>query len=201
MMRNQFFVPGLALVLGVLAVSGSAGAHHILGIPHYAYDEDYPQAPVLTYRAEARGYEVKVTGYPGVLEPGDRSTIHVYIRDLRVDALLDTTVRLTVRRDALFGADPIIYGPMDAQLDEAVYKFHPRFELEANYLASVEFATAEEPWTVDVPLVVGEPGSPWTVLGTAGGALILFLVVVRAVRVKRRRRLGMVVAGPAGAGA
>ena len=35
----------LCFAISVMAI-GMAPAHHILGIPHYAYDEDYPQTPV-----------------------------------------------------------------------------------------------------------------------------------------------------------
>ena len=178
----------LVALLAVLSASAPAAAHHILGIPHYAYDEDYPQAPVLTYTARERGYELKVTGYPGVLKPGDRSSLHVYVRDLQKGEPLNTKVTLTVRRDTILGADPVIYGPSEAELEEAIYKFHPRFELEANYMATIEFDTATEPWTVDVPMVVGEPGSPWVVLATGAGFTLIFLVVIRALRVKLQRR-------------
>ena len=44
---------------------------------------------------------------------------------------------------------------------------------------------------IDLPVVVGEPGSPWTILGGAAGGLAVFLVMVRAIRIKRRRRLGV----------
>ncbi len=48
----------------ICLLAPAASAHHIMGIPHYAYDEQYPQTPVLTYRVEAGPYDVKMTGYP-----------------------------------------------------------------------------------------------------------------------------------------
>jgi hypothetical protein len=61
------------LCCGVLFLCLPPGvwAHHILGIPHYAYDEQYPQTPVLTYRVDAGANELKMTGYPG---PGTRAS-------------------------------------------------------------------------------------------------------------------------------
>jgi hypothetical protein len=38
-------------------------------------------------------------------------------------------------------------------------------------------------------MVVGEPGSPWRAVLWFGGGLGLFVVVVRAVKIKRARRM------------
>jgi len=44
--------------------------------------------------------------------------------------------------------------------------------------------------TLRFPMVVGEPGSPWTAVGLFAACLASFLVLIRAVRIKRRRALG-----------
>ncbi len=178
----------LFFALLVVAPVGSVHAHHILGIPHYSYDEDYPQTPVLTYRVEAGDYDVKMTGYPGKISPGQRCSIHLYIHRKSTGELLDTPVTMTVSRDRMFLADPVVYGPMVGRLDERIYKFHPRFEEESDYLVRVEFEADGAPWTIDLPMVVGEPGSPAMVVGIVLAALAGFLVVIRAVRIKRGRR-------------
>ena len=145
-----------ALVLFVLAVLASpALAHHILGIPHYAYDEDYPQTPILTYKQNFGPHEITMTGYPGKPTPGEQCAYNVYITRLDNGEPFTGTVTLTVFKDNLLGADPIIYGPSDAELDQAVYKFHPRFEAEANYMARIEFFAEDAPWIIDLPVVVG----------------------------------------------
>jgi hypothetical protein len=170
-----------------------ASAHHILGVPHYAYDEAYPQTPVLTYAVNAGPNEVKMTGYPGKPKPGERCALHVYIRDMEAGQPFDGDVSLSVMKDNLIGRDPVIYGPMQAPLEEAMYKFYPRFADEANYLVRIEYEIEGVPWTIDLPMVVGTPGSPWAVLGVLVGGVVLFLVVIRAIRIKRRRRLKIAV--------
>jgi hypothetical protein len=177
-----------ALACTLLLGAGPAAAHHILGIPHYAYDEQYPQTPVLTYKVEAGPYDVKMTGYPGIPQPGERVSLHVYIRERRSGMPYDEGVTLTVTRDRWIGADPIVYGPMQATLEEAVYKFFPELPVEANYTARIAFEGRVEPWSIDLPMVVGEPGSPWAVLGGVAAATAVFLLVMRAVRIKIRRR-------------
>ena len=180
--------PTVAALFFLLLFTSPAVAHHILGIPHYAYDEQYPQIPVLTYRVEAGRYEVKMMGYPGRLQPGEQCVLHVYVRRQDSGIPFDGEVRLTVMQDRLLGSDPIVYGPTEARLEEALYKFYPRFEDEANYIARLEFEVEGEPWIIDLPMVAGEPGSPWKVLGGAIIGVALFLIVIRALRIKRQRR-------------
>jgi hypothetical protein len=184
---------GLLLFLLAVALTGPSGAraHHILGLPHYAYDERYPQTPVLTYKANAGPNELKMTGYPGVPRPGQRCTIHIYIRNIESGELFDGKVTLTVMRDRMIGADPVVYGPLESGLEMSLYKFSPQFEHEGNYTLRLEYEADEEPWVIDLPLVVGEPGSPWTVVGSTAGGLAIFLILIRAVRIKRKRRKQM----------
>ncbi len=178
---------GFLLFLLALVFPAGAWAHHILGLPHYAYDERYPQTPVLTYRSIAGPNELKMTGYPGVPRPGQRCTIHIYIRNVESGELFDGKVTLTVMRDRMIGADPVVYGPLETGLELSLYKFSPQFEREGNYTLRLEYEAEDEPWRIDLPMVVGEPGSPWTVVGLVAGGLALFLIVIRAVRIKMKR--------------
>jgi ferredoxin-type protein NapH len=178
-----------ALALVVLAgAAGETAAHHILGIPHYAYDERYPQVPILTYRVLAGTHDFEMTGYPGMPRPGEQSFLNVYVRDKDSGAPFDGIVRLEVRRDRLIGDDPVVYGPVQAHLEESVYKFYPRFEDEANYTIRISWDVEGVPWIIDLPMVVGKPGSPWAVMAGFAGGIGAFLIVIRAARIKLRRR-------------
>ncbi len=187
-LRSPFARIVLFLSIGAAVFAPVLLAHHILGIPHYAYDEQYPQTPVLTYRVNAGPHEVKMTGYPGIPCPGERCTYHVYIKNLGSGELFDSRVTMSVMRDRLFGSDRVIYGPVEASLEQAVYKFFPEFEDEANYTVRIEYEAEGAPWIIDLPVVVGEPGSPWAVAIGSFSGLVLFLVVIRAIRIKMRRR-------------
>jgi hypothetical protein len=181
----------LTALVGILAPAGEALAHHILGIPHYAYDERYPQVPVLTYRVNAGSHEVEMTGYPGKPQPGEQCFLNVYVRGLEDGVPFDGGVTLEVIRDRLFGGDTVVYGPTEAELEEAVYKFYPRFDAESDYTIRIRYEDQDEPWIIELPMVVGEPGSPWAVLGGVGAGLALFLIVIRALRIKMQRRAGV----------
>ncbi len=178
----------LAAAGALMASAVPAHAHHILGIPHYSYDKDYPQTPVLTYKARAGRYKITMTGYPGVISPGERCSLHVYVSERASGELYDGTVTLTVSEERLFGEDENIYGPVEGQREERIFKFHPRFPREADYRVKIFFEADGEPWTIELPIVVGEPGSPWVVLGSIGAGLALFLIFIRAARIKLKRR-------------
>jgi hypothetical protein len=165
-----------------------AWSHHILGTPHYAYDEEYPQAPILTYSAEQGAYDVKMTCFPGKPRPGDNTSLHFYIKHRETGAAYSETVTLTVFKDRLIGDDPIVYGPIQGELEEAMFKFFPKFNEEANYTIRLEYEADGAPWILDLPMVAGEPGSPWTVVGSIALAAGVFLIIIRAIRIKRKRR-------------
>jgi hypothetical protein len=183
-------VPRFSLVIFLVlaACPCEVFAHHILGIPHYAYDEQYPQTPVLTYRLEAGPYDMRMTGYPGKPTPGERCTLHVYIRRMDDGALFEDKVQMTVVQDVLFGEGDVVYGPTEAEIEERLFKFHPVFPDEANYTVRIEFEIDQVPWRVDLPMVAGEPGSPWTVLVATLSFLVAFAVVIRAIRIKGQRK-------------
>jgi hypothetical protein len=176
-------------VIVFFTLTASACAHHIMGIPHYAYDEQHPGTLVLTYRLEAGPYDVRMTGHPGNPTPGEQCRLHIDIRRLDDGALFDGVVTMTVMKDQLFGSNPIVYGPSEAQIEEWLFKFYPEFKDEANYMVRIEFEVDAVPWIVDLPMVAGEPGSPWVVLGGTVGGLMIFVVVIRAIRIKRQRRI------------
>ncbi len=175
-------------IIVAMLVAPAAMAHHILGVPHYAYDEDYPQTPVLTYSVEAGPHNVRMSGFPGKPQPSERCALHVYVDRVDNTAPFQGPVTLTVMRDRLLGADPVVYGPVDAELEEAMFKFFPVFEDEANYTVRIEFYAEGAPWILDLPMVAGEPGSPWGVVLGVGGGVVGFLVIIRALRIKARRR-------------
>ena len=177
----------IASTLALILLAAPAWTHHILGVPHDAYDEDYPQTPVLTYAVELHQYEVKMTGYPGNPEPGQRFSLHIYIRNTETGEVLDDTVTLTVTRDGLMGKGPIIYGPMQAHLEEAMYKFFPEFDRAADYTLEIAFNAHGDDWVIELPMTVGEPKSPWAAIGGVSVAIFVVAIVLRAILIKRKR--------------
>lgn len=170
-----------------MLISSPAHAHHILGIPHYAYDESYPQAPVLKLVENVGHWEFQLTGYPGLPKPQSRTELRVYICDTLSKNPYTKPVKLFIRQQNLLWTDTIIYGPVISELTQNLYKFHPTYPIEGNYSVILEFPDDQGTSTLEFPMVVGEPGSPWTVLVSFVGSLGFFLIVIRAIRIKKAR--------------
>jgi ferredoxin-type protein NapH len=179
-------VAGLLVGVALLCLAGDASAHHILGIPHYAYDENYPQAPVLKLKEQVGPWEVQLTGYPGNPQPGERSQVHAYLVDEDTRALYRKPVTIYVRRQWLTGQE-LIHGPVSTELEENVFKFYFTYPEEGQYEIMLAFHDGEAISTLRFPMVVGDPGSPWATVGWFGGGLLLFVLVIRAVRIKMAR--------------
>jgi len=189
MKNSRFLRHAFSLVVVcTIAAASPVAAHHILGVPHYAYDEDYPQTPVLTSVVTAGAYEVKMTGYPGEIVPGEPVSFHVYIKNTDSGRVFDGEATLTIRKKGLLSAGKVIYGPSTAELDERIYKFYPLFPEDASFLAELRFEDGHAQWVVDLPIVVGEAAAPWVPVGWSAAAATLLLFLLRAVAIKLRRR-------------
>jgi len=170
-----------------VCIAFPAAAHHILGVPHYAYDELYPQTPVLTYKANLHTYRIEMTAYPGKPEPGERTSIHVYILNTETGMIHDGDVTLTITRDRALLPEPVVYGPIEAEVEEAMFKFFPNFERTGNYSLELSFEGSDDEWIIELPMQVGEPRSPWLAIGAGGATLLALLIGLRAFRIKKKR--------------
>jgi hypothetical protein len=186
--RSLQMEQGLLTAVLVLVLAGIAAGHHILGIPHYAYDESYPQAPVITYAVEAGPYLVKVTGYPGKPAPGELAQVHAYVTRLDdPSAIYGGAIAARLERDGLLGTS-VVWGPSQTRFEENLHKLSPRFGDEGRYRLRLELELEGQPYEIDFPLVVGQPASTSATLLGWGAAMALLVVVVRAARIKLERR-------------
>ena len=162
-------------------------AHHILGIPHYAYDEEYPQAPVITYKVEAGPYLLNLTGYPGKPVPGELSQMHVYIRRTAQETdVFPGPIQVEIHREMFLG-EKCIFKPTETRFDENLHKFSPVYEEEGRYRVRLEMRLEGEPYEIDFPMIVGDPPNPWTPILSWLAAAALLIVVVRAIKIKMSR--------------
>jgi len=178
----------LGIVLALALLAGSAPAHHIMGVPHYAYDKAYPQAPVITYAVEAGPWLLKVTGYPGRPAPYELAEVRAYVaRRDDPSALFEGPISARVERDGLLGPE-VVWGPSDTRFEENMHKLSPVYGEAGNYRVRLELMLEGQPYEIDFPIVVGDPSDPVLVLLGWGGALLALVVVVRAAKIKLDRR-------------
>lgn len=176
-----------ALLVLLLCLAAPAKAHHIIGIPHYAYDKSFPQAPVLRLRDKIGPYEVTLTAYPGNPKPGEKSELHVYVTDPATNTPYEKPVMLEAYQLKIFGFQEKISDAHEGLVDMGLHKFHVVYPDVANYEVVLVLPGLDGTSTLRFPMVVGEPGSPWRDLGVFGGGFVMLAVIVRAVKIKRAR--------------
>jgi hypothetical protein len=176
-------------VLGMVLLAESPAAHHIMGIPHYAYSENYPQAPVITYKMAAGPLILEMTGYPGKPVPEEITQMHAYIYNkLDKNDVFSGPIKAFVMRES-FGEREVIFGPVQTRFEENLHKFSPVYREAGKYVVRMEMEIEGEPYEIDLPIVVGDPSSPLAGLLGWLAALGLLVIVIRAIKIKRTRHL------------
>ncbi|MBL1216227.1 MAG: 4Fe-4S binding protein [Planctomycetes bacterium] len=190
------FLVGLGAVLVPVR---PAYAHHILGLPHYSYKDNYPQVPTLEYPATSGPYEILMTCYPGIPIPGEAANIAFYIKDKVADQPYDgPPVSVRVLQTATFGQNQEIVPATEISAFDNLYKLSAVFDTDGEYI--VELSVQVEGRTEVIPfrMIAGDPSATPSILAAIGGGMIVFLVAVRAVKIKRERhRLHSVAHGDA----
>lgn len=180
----------LSIGLAML-VAGAAQAHHIIGIPHYAYDESYPQLPFVEIVATSGDWDIRMTYMPGIIEPGQRVRFKLYAvhretrEPLREDLVGQVRrVRFGARPEAAAPAFPIRVGKGPEGND---YKFFQEFPSYDAYEVLVRFefpdgAVEEIPFPVTVGVTDDTP--------VLGGAILLVLAAALTVRYLKGKEAG-----------
>lgn len=177
-----------APLAALLLLAVPAAAHHILGIPHYAYDKEWPQAPVLKLVEKVGEWEVQLTGYPGRPKPGVRADVTVYAWEPGSGRVYEGDMRLEAAEVRALAGPRTFYGPELSRRNGTLQKFALVYPADGNYELTLHLTAGGVPSTLRFPIVVGDPPSPWKGLGLGAAGFGFFLVVVRAARIKKARR-------------
>jgi ferredoxin-type protein NapH len=187
--------PRSAAVKGVLTalllislLPAAVSAHHILGLPHYSYKENYPQAPTLEYPASTGPYDVLMTSYPGRPVPGEAATIAFYIKDRHTQRPYDQPVTIRVLQTATFGANTIIHPAATHRPFDNQHRFTITFPEQAEFVVELTLQVEGQPEVIPFLMVVGNPTATLSVVIAIACGLVCFLVVVRAIKIKQQRR-------------
>lgn len=178
----------LTAALLALSPPDDAAAHHIKGLPHYGYVENYPQTPTLERHATAPPYEITLVVYTlEGLERQSSETPH--------DAMVYVSIAETATGKPFTGKLAVTFRPADggaattrrfkAPLEETVYR--TRVALPASDYDLV-FRIAGTPETVgEMRLSLGQAVNWWLVVASAIG--LAAVATLSALVVRRRRRL------------
>ncbi|MBI3892196.1 MAG: 4Fe-4S binding protein [Candidatus Wallbacteria bacterium] len=178
---------GLVLAL-LFACAAPAPAHHILGLPHYSYKDNYPQVPQLEYPATSGPYDILLINCPGKPVPGQKGIAALYIKDRNTGKPYEKPLYLRLLQESLFGQPREVLPRTQVVACEVPYKLAITYPEAGDYVVELTFEVEGKQETIPFPVVAGDPVPAGSILASAGGALVFFLVVVRAVRIKRARR-------------
>lgn len=181
-LRSTLLIPLLA-VLG-LSLSDAALAHHVLGRPSYALNEDSNTPSAMQVETQIGDYFVNYMVYPAFPRANSPGRINLYISRMDDGRSFDGEVTFKVRDDRWFAPAPEILGIQ--KIDDAVYRQGFVFSEDGDYIITAEFHADGQPYTIDFPLRVGSQSATGP-LGITVGVIVLTLLGVSLV--KRRRLL------------
>ena len=179
---------GVVAVMAAFALAAPAWAHHIIGLPHYAYKDNYPQAPVLEYPATTGPYDVLLTSYPGRPEPAEVANIVIYIKDRETGEPYLTPISLRIETQAMFGRGREILPATPRDQITNQFKYGITFPSAGEYIVELTMDVEGQTEVIPFLMVAGNPRAPATVPLALAGGLGLFFIVVRAIKLKRARR-------------
>jgi len=176
-----------------VALCPVAEAGHVLGLGKYNYDPNALR-PQLRISERVDSWQLDVSGYPGNPEPGEEIEFLVTLGHARGGRPVSGRVECTIHRVSVLGQRQRVVESQLGELDGNGYRFRVSLPDDAEYEVAFAFGDgATRTSTLSIPLVVGKPGSPWTILGGFGGGLAVFIVgVVLLGRVRNRRGLAAV---------
>jgi ferredoxin-type protein NapH len=189
--RNESMAGKAPLVLAIACIGSvalPAEAHHILGLPHYSYKENYPQVPTLEYPAQTGPYDVLLTSYPGIPLPGETANIAIYIKNRQTGAPFEQPVEVRVLQTYTFGKSRDVFPRAQCLPFDNLHKLSVNFPEEGEYIVELSLEVEGKIETIPFAMIAGNPTATASMLVATGIGLTVFFVVVRAIRIKRARR-------------
>lgn len=179
----------LAALVTILV--SSAEAHHILGLPHYSYKENYPQVPTLEYPAQSGPYEILMTCYPGKPTPGEAANLAIYIKNQESGQAYDHPIQVRVLQTFTFGRNRDVRPAAMVPFYEQPHEVSVVFPAAGEYIVELTMEVEGQQEVIPFLMVAGEPSATWSVLIAIVVFLVIFFVIIRALRIKRRRRMAL----------
>lgn len=178
----------LALLMFV-ALPSFAAAHHILGIPHYMYDENYPQIPFLEVIAQVGPTDLNFTYFPGIPNPGEAVRFKLYVHKRDTGEVFRDPLMVNVVRKRFLQGDVAVVEPFEIRPgvgpEKNDYKFFLTFEAAEAYEVRVRFPNGDGVEVIPFPVVIGKTDDRPLLFGAVG---ILGMTVVSVAMVKKKRR-------------
>lgn len=176
------FITATLMVL-MMALAGSAVAHHVLGRPAYSLSEDSNTPPAMQVETQIGNYFVTFMAYPAFPQPGEPGRVNLYASRIQGGQSYTGPVTFSVRDDSWFADPPETLGVQ--QPDDGVYRQAYQFHEAGDYLVTASFTADGEPYVIDFPLRIGDPAP----IGPIGIAVAVVALVLIGVNITQRRRM------------
>ncbi len=181
-MGTRFGNAMLVTYVVLLGLAGSASAHHLRGIPHYSYKNNYPETPVYEVVESSDNWTVTFTYYR---IPGQQALdLAIYIRDSLSNEPYSGAVAFKV-----FGQheDPAESHMLTAYRNPTnIYKVGWVYEDDGIYYVRITFDDTVKTQNVLFELSVGGENRVWYLLGGSVMIVVSMAAVVGVVRRKRK---------------
>jgi len=160
-----------------------ASAHHVLGRPSYALNEDSNTPPSMQIETQIGKYDVTYMVFPAFPRPNEPGRVNLYAVRMDNGTPFRGRVTFKVRDDSLFDDNEELLGVQE--VDDNVYRQGFEFLQKGDYIIRAEFAADGEPYQIDFPLRIGEPSS----LGPIGITVAVIIIVLISVNILQRKKL------------
>ncbi len=160
-------------------------AHHQLGLPHYMYTKEYPQIPSMVIDADAEGYTVSFSTYPGNPRPGDTVRIKIYIVDNKTGAVYNRQITVSISTLFFFFIEDEKVKTRTVDPEFNKYSLSYQFPEAEKYLVNVTFEPRPGFFEkIPFPIVIGQTN--FSLVPFAAG--FVFLVIFVLVGIKKKKR-------------
>lgn len=165
----------------------NAFAHHVLGRPAYALNEDSNTPPDMQMEIRLGEYSLTYMIYPAFPQPGKHGRINLYVTRLDDGSPFQGKIAFKARTDSWFswlglGGEEMSLGIQPP--DDNVFRQRFLFPEAGDYIITSEFTAGGEPYVIDFPLRIGAP-PPVGPLGIAAGLLAAAIVIVSVLQRRR----------------
>lgn len=177
----------LFVIIAISEMVSPSFAHHIMGRPSYALNEDSNTPPALQIETFIGDYDINYMIYPAFPRPGEGGRINLYVKHSDTGQSYTGKVSFTVRDDSwlsMFGVESPSEKLGVQVIDDYVYRQGFLFSENGEYIITARFEADGEPYIIDFPLRVGA-ASPW---GPISITVALIAVLLAGISIVQRRR-------------
>jgi len=174
-------------VLALMAVPNQASAHHVLGRPSYALDEESNTPPSMYVETLIGQYFVNYMVFPAFPEPNRPGRVHLYAKHKVTKKPFQGRVTFKVHDNSW--ASWLGFGRKEETLgvqppDGNVFRQGFLFKAPGAYIIRAEFHEGDTPYQIDFPLRVGPPSR----VGPLGITVGVIIIILLGVSLFQRRR-------------